>query len=178
MLPKFGRKVVFTPAGGERLEKARDEYSEKLEEIIIARNFVPGETEVEATASDVEAAVRMLIVAKRSKLRITEMVIRFYIMVGFLTAAAGLFYPRFEEIVKNSRQATLIFAGLGMVIAGMILTLVVKARYGFSEPPERFDREIEVDLIRADIRRRRERDLEKAVNSESVRLIDSTPPKG
>jgi hypothetical protein len=124
------RKVEFTPAGRERLERATQEYVDKIESIIADRNFIPGEPMIEGTASDVDQAVRRFVLVERTRSRMISVLVRMYTFVGIFLALAGWFYPTLKNIqTQNPVQFQLIVGGIAIAVLGMIFSLYSTMRY-------------------------------------------------
>ena len=122
-------KIQLTQPAEERLAAVLNAYREELIDVLEHEKFVPGEDVSEATAADVELAVRRLRqgMTRRVELR------RFYAQVMFAMAvvmtAAGFLYPYLGELLSNPTQMILILMGFYTGMAALFINRMMSLRY-------------------------------------------------
>lgn len=137
-------QLKYTEQAKKRLEKLKNDHLKEIERLIKERKYIPGESFIEATASDIEQAARYIkiIHPKRSETR--SMILYAYFIIGIAMIFAGLFYRQFREVFfGNPIQAMLVVMGAILAFASFILSRFLKIR----ENRYRYKSENQVDEI-------------------------------
>ncbi len=122
-------QLKYTEQAIKRLEQLRKDHLRRVERLIRERKYVPGESLIEATASDVEQAARYIRVIHPKRSEIRRMILYTYIILGIAMVFTGLFYSQFREIFfGNPVQAMLVVVGATLVFASFILSRLLKIR--------------------------------------------------
>ena len=127
-------KIHYTDAANERLESLKSEYRDMLEDIVKERKHVPGDKFVEITASDLEQASQYLKVIAPRKSESLRLVLVLYSLMGIAMIIAGLFYPFFIEMFRESPERLILTLG-GFVLsaAGIFGYFRIKQREALSK---------------------------------------------
>lgn len=127
-------KIHYTDAANERLKSLKSEYVEMLEDIVKDRKHVPGDKFIEITASDLEQATQYLKVIAPRKSESLRLVLVLYSLMGVAMVIAGLFYPFFMEMVRESPERLMLTLG-GFVLsaAGIFGYIRIKQREALSK---------------------------------------------
>jgi hypothetical protein len=126
------RQIVYTKSAQSRLDKLQADIIRHLESELIDRKFIPGDEQVEITASDVEEISRAMLLSfadpYERRARSRNLLISVYMVVGVLMTVAGLFYQDFIRMVSNPTQGILVLTGASITVAGFLLRLFYRSR--------------------------------------------------
>lgn len=127
-------KAHYTDAANVRLESLKSEYVEMLEDIVKDRKHVPGDKFIEITASDLEQASQYLKVIAPRKSESLRLVLVIYALTGVAMIIAGLFYPVFMEMFRESPQRLMLtLGGAVLTAAGVFGYFRIKQRDALSK---------------------------------------------
>lgn len=114
-------KIILTDQAAKQLEKYKDSQGNKLIEEIASRKFMPGDDEVEITASDIEKGRSNF---SRPKLPMIILVI-VYVIMGLFMMFIGFNYDTIKNIIlKNDPlQIVMLVMGAAFFIMGMFAAL-------------------------------------------------------
>lgn len=127
-------KVHYTDAANERLDSLKSEYVEMLEDIVKDRKHVPGDKFVEITASDLEQASQYLKIIAPRKSESLRLVLVLYVLMGVAMTIAGLFYPFFMEMLRESPERLMLtLGGAVLTAAGVFGYFRIKQREALSK---------------------------------------------
>tara|TARA_R100000365_G_C2715424_1_gene49531 strand:+ start:272 stop:727 length:456 start_codon:yes stop_codon:yes gene_type:complete len=113
-------KIIYTESALVELERFQKRRKEELESLLKNRKYVFGDDVLEITASDIRDVERHFKVAdlSKSKLPLTNMVLKLYMIMGVLMVLVGLFYPDLKQLLdRNPIQLALVLTGLGLSMA-------------------------------------------------------------
>lgn len=113
-------KIVYTESALAELERFQEQRKEELKALLKNRKYVFGDDVLEITASDIRDAERHFKVSEisKSRLPITSMLFKLYMIMGVLMVFVGLFYPDLRQLIdRNPVQ-------LALVLTGVMLSLV------------------------------------------------------
>lgn len=108
-------KIVYTESALIELEKFQEKRKEELEVFLKNRKYVFGDEVLEITASDIRDAERNFKASdiSRSKLPVTNMILKLYMIMGIMMVLIGLFYSQLRQLIEgNPIQLTLILGGV------------------------------------------------------------------
>jgi len=118
------KKINYSRPARMRLISAQREYKTKIEHLIRQQKYIPGEEEIEVTASDIERALRQLRIVTTRSVDFRSLIIRLYLVTGVITVIVGLFYERAKTFVTfitaNPIRLSLVAVG-GMIIVVALL---------------------------------------------------------
>ncbi len=119
-------KIILTDQAVKQLEKYKEGQGNKLIEEIASRKFVPGDDEVEITASDIEKGRASL---NRPKLPITILIV-LYIVLGIFMMFLGFNYDYIKSIILKNEplQVVLLIMGLMFFMIGLICAVLFMLR--------------------------------------------------
>ncbi len=119
-------KIILTDQAVKQLDKYKESQGNKLIEEIASRKFVPGDDEVEITASDIEKGRTSL---KRPKLPMTILIV-IYIVLGIFMMFLGFNYDYIKSIILKNEplQVVLLIMGLMFFMIGLISALSFMVR--------------------------------------------------
>jgi hypothetical protein len=124
--------LEFTTDGKDRLSKITNDYTSSIESIIKERKYVPGQTAIEVTASDVEAAAILLkrgFLPKTSKYAFLSTVLDLYLIIGSIMILVGFGYPILSDLYLNSRtQFVMVFTGAMTVLLSFLMRKYIQIR--------------------------------------------------
>jgi len=124
--------IEFTTDGKDRLRKLMEDYRSSIESIIKERKYVPGQTAIEVTASDVEAAASLLkrgFLPKTSKYAFLSTVVDLYLIIGSIMIIVGFGYPILSDLYFNSRlQFLMVFTGAITVLTSILMRKYIQIR--------------------------------------------------
>jgi hypothetical protein len=125
------RKTQLTDDARRELDRILTNYKQTLLSEITELKFVPGEREVEITASDLRYALqRLQRPGRRSNIK--ALIVSSYITVGVLCLLAGLFWESLQHAFQSQpAKALLIVVGALMSAAGVALGVWLKRRTSF-----------------------------------------------
>ena len=86
---------------------------------------------LEITASDIRDAEKYFKVTdlSKSKLPLTNMIFKLYMIMGILMVLIGLFYPELRQLVdRNPIQLALVISGLGLSLASFLGSYYFRVR--------------------------------------------------
>ena len=114
-------KIILTDQAAKQLEKYKDVQGNKLVEEIASRKFMPGDDEVEITASDIEKGRSNF---SRPKLPMIILVI-VYVIMGLFMMFIGFNYDTIKTIIlKNDPlQIVMLVMGAAFFIMGLFAAL-------------------------------------------------------
>lgn len=114
-------KIILTDQAAKQLEKYKDSQGNKLIEEIASRKFVPGDDEVEITASDIEKGRSNF---SRPRLPIFLLII-IYVVLGLFMMFIGYNYDTIKAIIlKNDPfQIVLLVMGTALFIMGILAAM-------------------------------------------------------
>jgi hypothetical protein len=115
--------IIYSEPAKERLEQAFSLLRERIEDLIRSDFYVPGQEEIEVTASDIEKIVSGITLTARSEKldRMRRFVVNIYGTLGALTAAAALAYDYIEFLFrKDPIRFALLVGGLAMLAVAVI----------------------------------------------------------
>ena len=114
-------KIILTDQAARQLEKYKDSQGNKLIEEIASRKFVPGDDEVEITASDIEKGRGNF---SRPRLPMIILVI-VYVIMGLFMMFIGFNYDTIKNIIlKNDPlQIVMLVMGAAFFIMGIFAAL-------------------------------------------------------
>lgn len=107
-------KITYTESALIELERFQSHRKEELESLLKNRKYVFGDDAVEITASDIRDAEKYFKVEtlSKSKLPLTNMLLKTYMVAGIVMVGVGLFYPDLKQLVdRNPIQITLVLGG-------------------------------------------------------------------
>ncbi|MBK8595323.1 MAG: hypothetical protein IPN83_06985 [Holophagales bacterium] len=97
------------------------------------KKFVPGETTVEITASDIEELTRSMRVTfldrHEQRYLMRRVIVDLYLALGFLTVLWGVFYTEVRNLFANPVQSVLLLTGVVMMLASLWMRLWMKRAY-------------------------------------------------
>ena len=145
----FHKTIVYTEPARERLEAFRRRLDAEFEDVLRQRRSIPGDDQIEVTASDIEALARSWQwrhgthgVWRRA---VRSLILRAYTLLGVVMAAAGLLYPYRERLLADPIPAWLVATGLGTAAIGYLLqSFLASLDVGEHRNPHR---DAEVDMI-------------------------------
>lgn len=127
-------KIHYTDAANERLDALKLEYIDKLEDIVKKRKYVPGDKFVEIAASDLEQASQYIRVNAPRNNEAIRLVSVFYLVMGVFMVIAGLFYPLFIEMMRESpERLVLILVGFTLSVVGVFGYSYIKQKEALSK---------------------------------------------
>ena len=115
------KKIQLTEQAKQRLDAAVDSYRASLIESFEENKFVPGETVVEITRSDVEHAGDDLRYGSRRRIEARKLYSQMALMTGGAMLLFGFMYPTLRDALTNPPQAILLGAGLYLLVGGLML---------------------------------------------------------
>jgi hypothetical protein len=124
--------VVYTPEAEKRLDIAKNEFVEKLEEAVKSRKYYPGDEVLEITASDIEIASKYVVFRKPNAMATKLNILIIYMIFGFLLTVTGLFYEEFINLVR-SNPTRIIFVAAGFTTSLMSLFMYIKYKHEAQE---------------------------------------------
>jgi uncharacterized membrane protein len=113
-------KIIYTESAMEELERFQKQRKDELELFLKNKKYIFGDDIVEITASDIREADNFFKVVEfsKTKLPLTNMLLKVYLIGGFAMVILGLFYPTIMQMLdRNPTQ-------LALVIGGLTLSLV------------------------------------------------------
>ncbi|ENW06797.1 hypothetical protein [Acinetobacter beijerinckii] len=113
-------KIIYTESAMEELERFQKQRKDELELFLKNKKYIFGDDIVEITASDIREADKFFKVVEfsKTKLPLTNMLLKAYLIGGFAMVILGLFYPTIMQMLdRNPTQ-------LALVIGGLTLSLV------------------------------------------------------
>lgn len=113
-------KIVYTESALDELKRFQEQRKEELEALLKNRKYVFGDEVLEITASDIRNAERHFKVSdiSKSRLPLTNMLFKLYMIAGILMVFVGLFYPDLLQFIdRNPIQ-------LALILTGVMLSLV------------------------------------------------------
>lgn len=138
--------IVYTPEAEKRLEKAKEDFVEKLEGVVKSRKYYPGDEVLEITASDIEIATNYLVFRRPNSTATKLNIVVSYMLIGVLMTFFGLFY---EEIIRlfieNPIRLILVFGGLTTSIAGLWMYMKIKQENQVNLSKELYIKEKEIE---------------------------------
>lgn len=136
-------KIDYTDSGRLALEVFKGNQAKELEEYICSKKYVFGDDAVEITAADVKeaAAFRSLGASLRRRRSSVEIVARFYMVIGILVAAVGLFYDRLVGMFRdNPTQLMLVVCGVAVSLASSVMISWSRMRQREAEKTEMIEK--------------------------------------
>lgn len=122
-------KIQYTDASIARLKLLQSAYTEMLENIIKDRKHVPGDKFIEITASDLEQASECVKIITPRKNESLRLVLIIYTLLGLAMIIAGLYYPFFIDVFRESpNRLMLILGGFALSAVGLFGYLRLKQR--------------------------------------------------
>ena len=115
------KKIQLTEQAELRLDAAVNSYRERLIESLEENKFVPGETVVAITGSDVEHAVDDLRYGNRRRIETRKLYSQMALMMGGALLIFGFMYPTLRDAFTNPPQAILLGGGLYLLVGGLML---------------------------------------------------------
>lgn len=114
-------KIILTDQAAKQLQKYKDNQGNKLIEEIASRKFVPGDDEVEITASDIETGGNRMV---KPKMPVT-MIIIFYMILGSFLMILGFNYDIIKNIILKNDPVQIVLLAMGVIIflMGIMLAL-------------------------------------------------------
>ncbi len=114
-------KIILTDQAAKKLEKYKDSLGNKLIEDIASRKFMPGDDEVEITASDIEKGSGYF---SRPKLPMFILIV-IYLVLGLFMMFLGFNYDIIKTIIhKNDPlQIVLLVMGASFFIMGLFAAM-------------------------------------------------------
>lgn len=123
------KRIHFTPSGDSALRDAVARYENELMDIIRSETYVPGQEEIEVTASDVLRARNQLLFISTRTADIREIVITLYMIIGAITILFGLFYNNIMLMIReNPIQIYIIMMGILIMAASVMMRWVIQRR--------------------------------------------------
>ena len=120
------KKIIYTDNAQKELAFFHRNQQTILEEIIKSKKYVFGDESIEITASDIREASRYIQAINLQKSRKTffrRFILTIYMFSGILMILIGLFYPIFEEILReNPTQLMFVFVGVIMTFLSISMT--------------------------------------------------------
>jgi hypothetical protein len=113
-------KIIYTESALVELERFQEQRKEELEGLLKKRKYVFGDDVLEITASDIRDAERHFKMSdiSKSRLPLTSMLFKLYMIMGILMVFVGIFYPDLRQLIdRNPLQ-------LALVLTGVMLSLV------------------------------------------------------
>ncbi len=125
--------LQYTAAGRDRMERFLDDLRDQAERAMREKKFVPGETTVEITASDIEELTRSMRVTfldrHEQRYLMRRVIVDLYLALGFLTVLWGVFYTEVRNLFANPVQSVLLLTGVVMMLASLWMRLWMKRAY-------------------------------------------------
>ena len=126
-------KIVYTESGQRALaefkERQIDELVRDLEQRITSRKYVFGDEEVEVTGNDVKMAAELRTLQpqlNRARFTSTRLILMVYMVLGSLTAIAGLFWSTLRTLYADDPiRFMLVVSG----VAISLMSYVMLARF-------------------------------------------------
>ena len=119
------KKVVYTDSAKERLNDIHNDLDSEIESVLRDRKFIPGESVIEVTASDIHEISEVMDIQFRDRSSRKKVFRRFvvytYLLFGVTTAFAGLFYDELMNIIENPIRAMLLGVGITMTLASILM---------------------------------------------------------
>lgn len=119
------KKVVYTDSAKKRLENIHEEIDSEIESAIRDRKFIPGESVIEVTASDIHEISEVMDIQFRDesskKKAFRRFVVYSYLLFGVIIMLAGLFFDEIINIIENPTRAMLLVVGMTMTLASIVL---------------------------------------------------------
>ncbi len=124
-------ELRYTDTARERLEVLKESYVKEIERWIREKKYVPGETLVEVTLSDIETAANHVKIIAPRRPRIQYFIIYSYLIAGITTMLIGLFYGEFMRLFsERPLEGVLVMAGAAVTLVALILLLLARVREG------------------------------------------------
>jgi hypothetical protein len=120
-------KVKLTGPAEERLSSFLESYRKEILEVLRREKFVPGEDITEASAADVDTAIRHVRQGKTRRVEISRLYSQMILAIGGLLILAGITYPTLTGIKQI--QIVLIGAGMYLGLAGLVFYRLLALRY-------------------------------------------------
>jgi cytochrome c biogenesis protein CcdA len=124
--------LEFTTDGSKRLQKLEGDYISAIESVIKERKYVPGQTVIEVTASDVEVAASLLrrgFLPKTSKYAFLSTALNLYLILGSIMIIGGFSYPILAELYYHSRlQFIMVMTGVLTVLTSILLMKFIQVK--------------------------------------------------
>lgn len=119
-------KLKYTDESKKKLEEAKEVYLRSIEKHLSGAKFVPGDREIEITASDIENVIentKIIDFKQRFKKKeFKKLVLYTYFIIGLSFLLLGIFYIPFNNILENNpRQAIFILFGIIISIISAFL---------------------------------------------------------
>lgn len=124
-------KALYTPAAARELEAFHTRQQEFLENLIAQRKHIPGDDEMEITASDIKNASATIRLHGIDLVRshATELITRAYIALGMLMMVGAVVYPQLTHMSSADKvPAMLFFTGALTVAIGWLLMYWIQIR--------------------------------------------------
>lgn len=123
-------RVQLTQSAETRLSSVLQAYREELMHVLEREKFVPGEEVTEATAADVDLAVRRLRQGKTRLIEIRRLSAQLMLLIAGIMVTAGLIYPHLSDLLQNRTQMILIASGLYIGLMALFMYRMMSIRYG------------------------------------------------
>lgn len=156
-------KIIYTESALIELEEFQEQRKSELERYLKNRKYVFGDETIEITASDIREASKQFKIAEltKSKLPMTSMVLKLYMVFGIGLTIVGLFYPQIKQMIdENPNQLLLIASGLILSLLSFFGSYYFKARQ---------DRNLELERKYIEFESRIKSDAEDTANKSSKR---------
>jgi hypothetical protein len=128
----MSKHLTVTDPAEKLLSSIQLEVREQVLDVIVERKSIPGDSEIEITASDIEEVRRSMRVrfadTRLNRLLYRDIIIRVYTVLGLTTLLAGIFYPYVRILLDNPVQLALVFAGVAMLAAATLMKLYLRRR--------------------------------------------------
>ena len=122
-------KLEYTEAAKLKLKELTTGYIKSLDKILKDVKHIPGEKNIEVTASDLERVSKYLRFINPRRTKSSQMVFQLYAFMGIIMTLIGLFWKMLHDMMLSSpEQVISIFGGLIMTIVGIWGYVRVKNR--------------------------------------------------
>ncbi|MCK4797088.1 MAG: hypothetical protein KAT05_06885 [Spirochaetes bacterium] len=131
-------EILYTNEAEERLGKLMNKFKSDIEFLIKDMRYIPGDSLIEITGSDIETISKYIMIISPYKNRNRDFIINLYFISGTILLTYGLFYNEFRYLLEsNPIQLMLILIGAVMILAGIWLkSLVNRRRYKYNLAPD------------------------------------------
>lgn len=124
-----GIQLKYTNAAKERLVTLQIEHVKEIESLIKETKYVPGESFIEVTASDIEDAASYIKIINPRRIESRYFIMNAYLIIGIATMLIGLFYDKVHHIIiYNPIQGMIILIGAVMILVSFLWRRLIEIR--------------------------------------------------
>jgi len=125
-------KLIYTDTAKKKIEELKEEYVNKLEEIIEEKKFVPGDELLEISGSDLEYAKNQIKIISHKKNTFQTAIVISYLIIGLILIFISIFYNKFfiifREFLNNPTRLLIGVMGLTMTFVSLIANFLYQIK--------------------------------------------------